>query len=312
MNWLEAYATINVPIEVPGVVWGRRLKVEDIAEAECVLHFRFCNVELNELFNLLWGRMTGYLNGNREKIVVEQRYTVPFETGMLVLFYRMAHTTRIRPEMELFFGMRRRHIACILETFSNALYLLALTYLSNPLLLANRFPLYAEKIYEKCGLLDRIWGFIDGTVRQTCRPTYFQKRNYSGHKRYHGLKFQSVMTPDGFFGHFFGPTNGNRHDSFMLGESGIMPILGAYMAGLQAPYALYGDGRFHLFETIVLALEAIKEGINCLIEPFGSTFICAIPVHFFQVHLALKLQFLLTKLKLPLIPLALFGSLQFL
>ena len=132
----------------------------------------------------------------------------------------------------------------MLETFSDGLCTLGLTYLSNPLLLANWFPLYGEKIFAKCGLLDRIWGFIDGTVRQTCRPTYFQKQNYSGHKRYHGLKFQSIVTPDGFFGHFFGPTNGNRHDSFMLGESGVMPILGAFMAGFDQPYALYGDPAY--------------------------------------------------------------------
>ena len=57
--------------------------------------------------------MTGYLNGNRDKIVVEQHYTVPFEMGMLVLFYRMAHTTRIGLEMESFFGMQSGHIASI-------------------------------------------------------------------------------------------------------------------------------------------------------------------------------------------------------
>ena len=32
---------------------------------------------------------------------------------------------------------------------------------------------YVEKINEKCNLLDGVWGFIDSTIRKTCRPTFF-------------------------------------------------------------------------------------------------------------------------------------------
>ena len=243
-KWLEVYGRVHLPIEVPGVVWGRRLLVDDLTEAEAVLHFRFRKPDLQLVVDQLWGRLAPFLQGPRDNIQVKGRYTTPYETGMLLLIYRMAHTTRVRPEMELFFGMRHCHIGCVLDSFSHALCSLALTYLSNPLLLSSRFGLYAAKIHSKCGLLDRVWGFIDGTIRQTCRPSYFQKRTYSGHKRYHGLKFQSVVTPDGFFGHFFGPTNGNRHDSFMLGESGLLPTLGNYMAAFHQPYVLYGDPAY--------------------------------------------------------------------
>ena len=105
--------------------------------------------------------------------------------------------------------MRHGHISAVVDTFRKALCSVALQYFDDPLLLAHRFLVYATSIYVKYHMVDCIWGFIDGTVRQTCRPTYYQKQNYSGHKRYHGLKFQSVVTPDGMFGHFFGPTNGN-------------------------------------------------------------------------------------------------------
>ncbi len=46
---------------------------------------------------------------------------------------------------------------------------------------------------------------------------------YSGHKRAHGMKFQSVVTPDGFFACIFGAVNGNRHDLHMLNESLLLP-----------------------------------------------------------------------------------------
>ena len=74
----------------------------------------------------------------------------------------------------IFFGMRHWHIGCALETFSATHNAIFLTYLSNTLLLLGRFGFYAAKVNEKCGLLDRVWGFIDGTICQTCCPTYFQ------------------------------------------------------------------------------------------------------------------------------------------
>jgi hypothetical protein len=33
------------------------------------------------------------------------------------------------------------------------------------------------------------WGYIDGTLRETCHPSYFQILLYSGNKRCHGIKF---------------------------------------------------------------------------------------------------------------------------
>jgi nuclease HARBI1 len=101
-----------------------------------------------------------------------------------------------------------------------------------------------------------VWGFIDGTLRHTCRPTYFQKQMYSGHKRTHGLKFQSVVTPDGMFACMYGVVNGNRHDSFMLHQSELLPRLRDLMpAGIpgggaggaennNTVYSLYADPAY--------------------------------------------------------------------
>ena len=70
-------------------------------------------------------------------------------------------------------------------------------YFSNPDIFAHKMEIYSQKIYEKNGVLNNLWGFIDGTLRKTARPVYFQRHAYSGHKRCHGLKFQTVVTPDG-------------------------------------------------------------------------------------------------------------------
>jgi hypothetical protein len=70
-----------------------------------------------------------------------------------------------------------------------------------------------------------MWGFIDDTLRNVCRPTRFQRAAYSGHKHTHGIKFQSIVTPDGLIVCLFGPIPGSRHDSFMLAESGLLQQL---------------------------------------------------------------------------------------
>jgi hypothetical protein len=70
------------------------------------------------------------------------------------------------------------------------------------------------------------------------------------------MKFQSVIPPDSIFACLFGAINGNRHDSFMLNESELMPRLRDMMpagiiggGGLDADlvdrvYALYADPAY--------------------------------------------------------------------
>jgi hypothetical protein len=48
---------------------------------------------------------------------------------------------------------------------------------------------------------------------------------YSGHKPHHGMKFQSIETPGGLFACMFGAINGNRHDSHMMTQSGLLQKL---------------------------------------------------------------------------------------
>ena len=84
-----------------------------------------------------------------------------------------------------------------------------------------------------------MWGFIDGTVHPNCRLSHDQRIFYNGRKRTHALKFQAVTVPDGLITQLFGPVEGRRHDSGVLGESGLLPQLAGHMNGLNGiPYAL--------------------------------------------------------------------------
>ena len=79
---------------------------------------------------------------------------------------------------------------------------------------------YAQAVHDKAPL-PNCFGFIDGTVRAICRPTVGQRAFYNGHKGYHGVNYQTVVTPDGLIAHMYGPMEGCRHDSGMLRQSGL-------------------------------------------------------------------------------------------
>jgi hypothetical protein len=68
---------------------------------------------------------------------------------------------------------------------------------------------YAETISRKGSPLNNCFGFIDGTVRPISRPGNGQRIVYNGHKRVHGLKFQSIALPNGLIGNIFGPVGKN-------------------------------------------------------------------------------------------------------
>jgi hypothetical protein len=56
---------------------------------------------------------------------------------------------------------------------------------------------YVEAVSDRNAPLENCWGFIDGTVRPICRPQQNQNLVFNGHKRVHGLKFQSIVIPNG-------------------------------------------------------------------------------------------------------------------
>lgn len=56
-----------------------------------------------------------------------------------------------------------------------------------------RLPLYSVAIYERGAPLNNVWGFIDGTLRPTTRPSVGQEAIYNGKDCVHGLKYQGML-----------------------------------------------------------------------------------------------------------------------
>lgn len=146
-----------------------------------------------------------------------------FEAFLIVMF-RMANPGKWASTVPYFGPHKRSHLSAI---FSSAMehmvkqkeHLLTTlpAYYSQPATLRR----FATAVYRVCGYLPNIVAFIDGTCKRIARPTYFQRLFYSRYKRYHCVKFQHLLFPDGIIGHQFGPIEGRHSDAWLFNESNI-------------------------------------------------------------------------------------------
>lgn len=122
----------------------------------------------------------------------------------------------------------------------------------------ERAPLYASRIEQSGAFLDRCVGFIDGTALFIPRPgAGLQRACYSGHKRRHAIKFQSVLTPDGLIFHLYGPVEGRRHDMTLYHESGLDAILANELVIDGVQFHIYGDAAYFLRPWLQTAFQGI-------------------------------------------------------
>ncbi|KAF4043543.1 DDE superfamily endonuclease [Phytophthora infestans] len=91
-------------------------------------------------------------------------------------------------------------------------------------------------IFTNVGRLRNGFGIIDGTVRRICRPIRHQEQAYSGHKKMHAIKLQSIFRANGLNISLYGPVEGHRHDGYMLRPSEMVAEMEKYLG-----FLLYGD-----------------------------------------------------------------------
>ena len=208
---------INSTILDGGISWGCTPTIINLSESNAVKNCHLCKVDLQTLTDKLWPLMSVHLCGDRSRITCVVRYTIKYESGILILLYHLSCPQRLRHDMEKIFGIQRSCLSAIIQMFSEALYKVAMPYLNNPSIWHNRMPYFAELIQNKTnGVAANIWGFIDGTIRKTSRPTYHHRVIYTWFKKCHGLKFQSVLVPNGFIACLFSPVPVRTHDARLL------------------------------------------------------------------------------------------------
>jgi hypothetical protein len=214
---MNYYGFLTRALYEADIPWGTRYIIEDIdGDAEAVKDFRFRKDQLSTICDKLWPRIQPYLIGDYDNIKCHNGYACPFESGILLVLYRLSAPRRLRPEFERKFFMPKSKLSACIKTFMEAIYSLSIPYFNDPKIHRRRIPYYGRLTEAKCKIVNNVWGFVDGTIRRNAVPTYCQKCMYSGHKRCHCMKYQSGATPDGLIALLHGPVNGNRHDSFLL------------------------------------------------------------------------------------------------
>lgn len=105
---------------------------------------------------------------------------------------------------------------------------------------------WAGAIHNAGAPAPRCIGFLDGTLRPCSRPVRGQRQVYSGYKKLHGIKFQSVIAPNGLIIEMFGAIVGRRSDSYMLARSSLLGRMANLVATAGSPFYLYADSAYPL------------------------------------------------------------------
>jgi hypothetical protein len=116
--------------------------------------------------------------------------------------------------------------------------------------------------HAKTQVVPHVWGFIDATVRQCCRPVYFQEAIYNGKDRVHAIKFQTIVSVDGMICHCSGPWSGRRHDSYIYKHTlpnvlHELPVLN--VGDTMVPVAVYADPGYFLSTRVLMPFPDGRE-----------------------------------------------------
>ncbi|KAE8180490.1 hypothetical protein CF336_g9270 [Tilletia laevis] len=131
-------------------------------------------------------------------------------------------------------------------------HLLDINRAHDGILSRQRLRVYVDCVRRQGCPLSDVWGFVDGTVRPTARPTRNQREYYSGHKRHHGLKYQIVIGPDGMIW-VYGPASARRNDSFVLHDSQLHSWLNQHSkAPNGSNLLLFGDKGYAALGHLVV------------------------------------------------------------
>ena len=122
---------------------------------------------------------------------------------------------------------------------------------------AQECVVWARAIHRKTQASPRCIGMLDGTFIEIPKPTgdLVQRQMYNRYYRGHGIKFQSVVVPNGLLFNLHGPNAGKYPDSKILGKSGLMDQMAELSELAGTHYVLYADCAYGLEPHLLRGLK---------------------------------------------------------
>ena len=171
---------------------------DDLEDDECLSEFRFYKNDLPLLAEVL---------GIPEVVECYQRSICSGLEALCIFLKRHSYPCRYS-DMIARFG-KPVPVLCMINNYMIDYIYQAHSHRilqwNDSILNPHSLEIYSNAITARGSLLDNCFGFIDGTVRPISKPGQNQRVVYNGHKRVHGVKFQSVALPNGIIGNMYGP-----------------------------------------------------------------------------------------------------------
>ena len=154
---------------------GKKINYSRLSKVDALSHFHFCNFHLQDVAEKLWPRLQCFVICHRGSIKVNNdTYSLPYETLLLLVLYRISRPMHIRKEMEGFFGIHKSKISTGITGMIHAVHALGVQYLDNPFIFHIRIPYYAERVYQKCGLVETVWESLMEDFSKYAVPACFK------------------------------------------------------------------------------------------------------------------------------------------
>ena len=177
--------------------------LEDLDESECMAEFRFRKGDIVFLSDAL---------EIPDTVKCEQRSICDGIEALCILLRRLSYPCRYG-DMIRRFAKPVPVLRMVTNQMIDHVYDLhghRVTQWNQNIMSPAQLQSYCEAITARGAPLNNCFGFIDGTVRPITRPGEHQRVLYNDHKRFHGIKFQSVALPNGLIGNLYGPVGEHR------------------------------------------------------------------------------------------------------
>ncbi len=216
-----------------------------MSDDECFHQFRFDKATLYRLIVVL--RLAPeYRASNGTKWTALE--------GLCIMLKRLSYPNRLVDCVHIF-GRHKTELSIISNAMITDLFQKHSHLLKNINQGFVQPEVFAHAINDKGCPLQNVWAFIDGTLRANCRPQVHQEEVFSGHKRRHGLKYQSLIYPNGIIGHCFGPVEGRRHDSAVYHQSDIDDLISNVHSEDGTLMAVFADTAYAAREYLITSFK---------------------------------------------------------